>query len=191
MREEEEEKEGEHTGFLTTHARSFLWPEPHLFFLYALIKYTGSTKFGFQPKLPYSDTLIANSMGNRNEVWNWLVEILISNITSVAPATESSGYVWSRTPIVLTHKLWNGWLFSCLWQLPRTKMLVIRQWSRSVHLHRPWMPWNLFFDSFWHVFDSFWHVFDSFWHVFDTFLTDRPTDRPTNEVRSRSFEPRA
>ena len=57
--------------------------------------------------------------------------------TSVALATESSGYVWSRTPIVLTHKLWIGWLFSCLWQLPRTKMLVIGQWSRSIHLHRP------------------------------------------------------
>ena len=30
-REDEEEKEEEHTGFLTTHTRSFLWPEPHMF----------------------------------------------------------------------------------------------------------------------------------------------------------------
>ena len=31
--EEEEEKKEEYTGFLTTHTRSFLWPEPHLFLI--------------------------------------------------------------------------------------------------------------------------------------------------------------
>ena len=39
IRREREGEEGgggggkgeEHTGFLTTHTRSFLWPEPHLF----------------------------------------------------------------------------------------------------------------------------------------------------------------
>ena len=30
--EEEEEEKKEYTGFLITHTRSFLWPEPHLFF---------------------------------------------------------------------------------------------------------------------------------------------------------------
>ena len=29
-KEEEEEKKEEYTGFLTTHTRRFLWPEPHL-----------------------------------------------------------------------------------------------------------------------------------------------------------------
>ena len=97
--------------------------------------------------------------------------------TSVALATESSGYVWSRTPIVLTHKarLWTDWLFLCIWQLPRTKELVIGQWSRLVHALVVLKP------LFWQFLTCFWQFLTLFWQ----------TDRPTNEVRYRSSRPGA